>query len=58
MKQISTAVGLWYKMNTQADMAGGPGWWAGDGAQVVTIAQLATMSRGRFQARSHLEHIF
>ena len=27
MKQISTAVGLWYKMNTQADMVDGPGWW-------------------------------
>ena len=39
MKQISTAVGLWYKMNTQADMVDGPGWWAGDGAQVVTIVQ-------------------
>ena len=39
MKQIPTAVGLWYKMNTQADMVDGPGWWAGDGGQVVTIVQ-------------------
>ena len=32
-------MGLWYEMNTQADMSAGPGWWAGEGAQVVTIVR-------------------
>ena len=39
MKQISTAVGVWYEMNTQADIAAGPGWRAGEGGQVVTIVR-------------------
>ena len=42
MKQISTAVGLWYEMNSEhpsGHVAAGPGWWAGEGAQVVTIVR-------------------
>ena len=40
MKQISTAVG--HEMNSEhpsGHAAAGPGWWAGEGAQVVTIVR-------------------